>query len=118
MRIRLGRAIDRARVMLELQNHAAAEEHQQQELTMLWQRARILRTAITLSVLSALLAASLIIVLFISALLHLEIAIVVVMIFVGCLVAIIASLVYFIRDIEMSLHALKMEFAVRRMSTE
>ena len=111
---RLGRTIDRSRTLIESRNCASnGEERARQnlQLAILWRRAQLLRTAITLAAISVLLAALLIIVLFISAVLRLELASVVFTLFVGCLMMVIASLVYFIRDVNMSLHALELELA-------
>ena len=58
---------------------------------------------------SVLLAAVLIILLFLTALLKWELAIIIVAIFVACMGAVIASLIFFIRDIDMSLRALSLE---------
>src|SRR4051812_40790119 len=108
---RLGRTIDRSRILLAArgESHGGERERQEAQLEILWRRALLLRTAITLAAIAALLAAVLIIVLFVGVILKLEIAIVVITLFIGCLVAVIASLIYFIRDIEMSLRALAME---------
>ncbi len=46
---------------------------------------------------------------FIGAVLKLEIGFVVITLFVACLASLIGSLTYFIRDVNMSLHALEME---------
>ena len=111
---RIGRTIDRSRALIEARNRASNGElraRQNQQLAILWRRAQLLRTAITLAATSVLLAALLIIVLFVSVVLRLELAIVVITLFVGCLTMVIASLVYFIRDVNMSLYALEMEMA-------
>ncbi len=108
---RLGRTIDRSRLLIESKSRSTTPNHERhdEQLSILWRRAQLLRIAITLAGLSALLAAVLIIVLFVGALLKLEIAIVVVAIFVSCLAAVIASLIFFIRDIDLSLRALAAE---------
>lgn len=108
---RLGRAIDRARGMVESHHRAPTDERPRTEaqLDILWKRALLLRTAITLASISVLLAAVLIIVLFLTALLKVELAIIIVAIFVACMGAVIASLVFFIRDIDLSLRALSLE---------
>ena len=108
---RLGRTIDRAHVLLKERSDKEDERRQvhDAQLAILWQRARLLRTAIILAAVSALLAAILIIVLFVSVLLQLEIAMVVIVLFASCLISLIAALVFFIRDINMSLRALTME---------
>ncbi len=69
----------------------------------------MIRLGITLAALSALLAAALVIVLFVTALLHFEQAMLVCFIFIACMVSLFASLVAFICDINLSLHALKLE---------
>lgn len=110
---RLGRTIDRAREIVDVLNGEAEDApHDPRhvaQLEVLWRRAKILRTAITLAAISALLAALLIIVLFLCVLLKFEMALVVVAVFVGCLGSMIASLVFFIRDIDISLKALDLE---------
>ena len=71
---RLGRAIDRARQLKgELPNRT--EQDRQQvlaQVAIIYRRARVVRLSITLAALSALLASALIIVLFVTALLHSE----------------------------------------------
>jgi hypothetical protein len=108
---RLGRTIDRSRLLIEAKTRGSNQIHERhdEQLSILWRRAQLLRIAITLAGLSALLAAVLIIVLFVGALLKLEIAIAVVTIFISCLTAVIASLIVFIRDIDLSLRALALE---------
>jgi hypothetical protein len=108
---RLGRTIDRSRSLLEARSRQQVPDREPDnaQLDILWRRASLLRTAITLAAISALLATILIIALFIGVVLKLEIAVVVIAIFVGCLISLIGSLVYFICDIEMSLRALAME---------
>ena len=73
MNNRLGRTIDRSRVLIEIRNHATdsiSRARQHDQLEILWRRAQILRTAITLAVFCVLLVAILIIVVFIGALLE------------------------------------------------
>jgi hypothetical protein len=112
MNNRLGRTIDRSRVTIETRNRAtdpAVHSRQDEQLAILWRRAQLLRTAITLAAFCVLLVAILIIVVFIGAVLKLEIGFVVITLFVACLTSLIGSLAYFIRDVNMSLHALEME---------
>jgi Na+/melibiose symporter-like transporter len=116
MNNRLDRTIDRSRTLIVARNRAPNEEERarhHQQLAILGRRAKILQMAITLASISVLSAALLIIVLFTSAVLNLENAVVVIALFAGCLVALIASLIYFIREINMSLHALSLEIDVR-----
>ena len=108
---RLGRAIDRAR-QLKGELPKRTEQDRQQvlaQVAIIYRRARLIRLSITLAALSALLASALIIVLFLTALLHSEEAILVSIIFIACMASLLLSLVAFICDINMSLHALKLE---------
>jgi len=108
---RLGRVIDRARLLAEALRNAEAQERLRLEsqLKVLSRRARLVRLAIILAVLSVLLAAVLIIVLFLAALLRWEIGILVVIVFVGCMTSLIGSVIVFIADINLSLSALSLE---------
>jgi hypothetical protein len=108
---RLGRAIDRARQLkTELPRRTDAEREQvQAQVAIIYQRAKLIRMSITLAALSALLAAGLVVTLFLTALLQWQNGWPVSLIFIGCMVSLIASLVTFIRDINLSLRALKLE---------
>jgi hypothetical protein len=105
---RIGRVIDRARLVAD--ECEAAESGRRDvcytKLGILCQRARILRASIALAAFSVLLVAVLVILLFCGALLRLEIAGLIVALFVGCMCALIGSLVLFIRDVNLSLKAL------------
>src|SRR3990172_9109691 len=106
---RLGRAIDRARILsaeLTLASEASRSAIEGQ-LRILWRRARLIRAAITLVSMSALAAGILIIVLFFTALWQLETAWLIGALFVVCMVCLIASLIVFIHDINQSLAALR-----------
>ena len=108
---RLGRAIDRARLLKAELSHRTDEDRAQAlaQVAILYRRARMIRLSIILAALSALLASALIITLFVTALLHTEQAVLVSVIFIACMTALFASLVAFICDINLSLHALKLE---------
>ena len=69
---RLGRAIDRARQLkAELSKRSEAEREQlQEQVAIIYQRAKLIRMSITLAALSALLAAGLVVTLFVTALLQ------------------------------------------------
>src|SRR5262245_44395680 len=103
---RLGRTIDRSRHLSEARRRTT-DAHQRavqdEQLKILWRRAHILQIAITLAASSVLCAALLIITLFIGAVCRFEIAAVVIALFVSCLGCMIGSLIYFLRDINMSL---------------
>jgi hypothetical protein len=115
---RLGRAIDRARILVgNLQNTTEAKEEKTvAQLRILWGRARMIRLAIALASFSALTAAILIIVLFSTALWQIGSAGVIVALFMVCMVSLIGSLVIFIRDINQSLAALKLELVAAKVT--
>lgn len=108
---RLGRAIDRARILKrELGNLTGREREQvQAQVDIIYRRAKIIRSSILFAVTSALLAAVLVITLFLTAWLHWEHAWPAAIIFTVCLISLCVSLVQFIGDINLSLHALKLE---------
>jgi hypothetical protein len=108
---RLGRVIDRSRLLAEALRQAGGTDRARisAQLKILARRARLVRLAIILATVSALLAGILIIVLFLGALFQIEIGAIVVLLFVGCIGCLIASLVVFIGDINLSLSALRLE---------
>lgn len=108
---RLARTIDRSRQLLTMLKDCDEEDRRRYKLQLdiLWRRAHLLQTAIALIATSALLAALLVIVLFVSALLKFESAIVLSVLFMLCLGALIAAMIYFLRDINLTLHALALE---------
>jgi hypothetical protein len=108
---RLGRVIDRSRLLAESFRKAGPEDQPRlaAQLKILSRRAHLVRLAIILATLSMLLAAVLVIALFLAALLGIELGVVVVILFAGCMGSLIASLIVFILDINLSLAALKLE---------
>jgi uncharacterized membrane protein SirB2 len=108
---RLGRAIDRARILDEQFPQIAEAERSRKtaQLTILWRRARIIRFAITLASTSALCAALLIVVLFLTALFQFETAWLISTLFILCILTLVGSLLFFIHDVNRSLSALKLE---------
>jgi hypothetical protein len=116
---RLGRTIDRARILAK-ELLAAGENEQTRisaQLRVLWGRARLIRLAIALASMSALAAAILIIVLFFTALWQMETAWLISGLFIVCMACLIGSLIIFIHDINQSLAALKLELAADRKGT-
>jgi len=108
---RLGRAIDRARILVEnLPNTTETRRDKiAAQLQILWRRARLIRLAIALASVSALAAAILIIALFLTALWQIETSWIIVILFIVCMLCLIGSLALFIHDINQSLAALKLE---------
>ena len=111
---RLGRVIDRSRILVQDMRTCSESERATDaaQLKILVRRARIVRSAIALAAFSVLLAALLVISLFVGALLQLPIVGLLVALFVLCLVSLIVSLAFFISDINLSLKALWLEVRV------
>lgn len=110
---RFGRVIDRSRELVELVRRGNGDRQRSEaQLKILWDRARLLRTAIYLAGASALLAAGLVVAVFVGEAWSLEVATIVGGLFVGCLVALAASLVFFLRDLQQSLRALALELDI------
>jgi hypothetical protein len=110
---RFGRVIDRSRLVVrELRETPHSERPRLlQELRILAKRARLIRAGIICGVLSALLAALVTITIFAGALLRLDVAAAIVTIFAACMLSMITCLVFFISDINQSLHALWLEIS-------
>jgi hypothetical protein len=107
---RFGRVIDRSRLLCEvLHKSPELQAGRQAQLDILARRARLIRTAIALASMSALLAALLIITLFLAAWMQLTSPLPVVGLFMACLAALIGSLIFFLLDINLSLAALELE---------
>jgi uncharacterized membrane protein YgcG len=110
---RLGRLIDRSRLLSEARRNATETDRERVEaqIAVLSTRARYMRRAIVLAVVSLLFAAILIITLFLAAVLRWEAAAVVgvVLLFACCIISLIASLLAFLRDVNQSLTAIKLE---------
>jgi len=116
---RYGRAIDRSRHLCEsLRTSPDRHSARAKQLDVLLRRAKLIRASIALASGSVLLAALLIITLFLAALFKLELAALLVFLFVACLSCLIASLVIFILDINVSLAALKLEINSRNDSAD
>jgi hypothetical protein len=114
---RLGRAIDRARQIHELLAASAAPDHSRyrEELRILQKRAHLLRRAIILASVSILLAALLIMTLFLAAVLGWNVGWLILLLFMGCMGALIGSMLAFVQDVNQSLAALQLELDEPRM---
>lgn len=111
---RLGRAIDRSRGLTGELAKLTGHEYEQTfaQIKIIYRRARLLRLSITFATLSVLLVSVLIVTLFVAAWLHCDapwINGMICVLFIACMTALFVSLVAFIRDINLSLHALKLE---------
>jgi hypothetical protein len=115
---RLGRVIDRSRLIVEARRKAPETERERfsSQLEVLTRRALLVRSAIIYTSVSVLLAAILIIAEFLAALFKLEAGVIVILIFVGCMSSLVVSMIYFISDINLSLSALKLEISPEQTS--
>src|SRR5437879_5011934 len=88
---RFGRVIDRSRQLAHAPREAPQQRDQRilAQLQILARRARLLRLAISFATFSVLLAAILVICLFITALLHLEFVVLIAALFIVCLLSLI-----------------------------
>lgn len=112
---RFGRTIDRARELERARRTATGADVAtiEEQIAIIAGRGATLRRAIFLATVSVLLASVLIISLFVMALLQVEAAWLITVIFVACMLTLIAALIDSIRDINQSLHALKLELGQR-----
>lgn len=108
---RLGRVIDRGRSLARELPELSAQLHNQvnAQLVILSHRAGLLRSAITFATLSVLLAATLIIVLFVTAVFQIENAWMILLLFVSSMGSLIVSLILFLLDLNQSLIAFKLD---------
>ena len=108
---RFGRVIDRSRALADAVRKTPPAETTRltAQLAILSRRARLVRLSITFATWSMLLAALLIISLFLAVLLGIELGPFVTAMFIGCLSCLIASLVIGVKDINVSLTALQRE---------
>ena len=108
---RLGRIVDRSRVLsLELhkESHPNIDRIIPQQQILL-KRAKLVRHSILYAAVSVLFTTILIIDIFITALFKLKDAWLITVLFVCCMLSLMFSLIFFIKDINLSLEALKME---------
>ena len=108
---RFARTIDRMHVISDLKREANTTDlaRYDAQLDILWKRANLTRTAISLAAAAALLAAVMVIVIFGGALLQLHIVTTIVLLFAACMTSLSASLIYFLRDINLALNAVEVE---------
>ena len=109
---RIARVIDRSRELSKILRNDEADSgrHQvRQQLMILERRSQLLRRAIEFACISLLLAASLVIVLFFVVLMDIEAVMIITLIFISCMLSLIAALIFFLVDVHTSLSALKLE---------
>lgn len=118
---RMARIVDRTRVLAEAMPAAMPEDraHLESQLDIMWRRALLLRRAVTSNGLSMLVSCLLVVAIFASATLGLRLQVLMLVLFCASIFFLITSLVDFLRDIFVSLHALhlQVERARNRPST-
>jgi hypothetical protein len=108
---RFGRAIDRSRQLAGEMSDASGAERARlaSQVEILYRRAGFIRLSVVMAAICLLLVALLIIVLFLTALLKIEAGPVIAGLFMTCMASLIVSLGAFIKEIQLSLQALKLE---------
>jgi hypothetical protein len=109
---RLGRLIDRARLLHRERLSGPTAERQvllREQIGLIDRRAGILRWAITLAALTVLFVSIMILVLFLAALLELELGVPIVLLFALGQLSLIGAVVGFLREIALSLEAVRLE---------
>jgi len=104
---RLGRIVDRARVLDSQQQSAAARPALEAELRVLSHRARLIYRAIALSITCALSLCLTVTTLFVGSLLRLQLSTVIVLLFVTAMLSLIGALLTFFREIILATHHLR-----------
>ena len=106
---RLGRTIDRARVLEALLDTADAArlERMHGELSVLSRRAKLIYRAIALGVITALLICGVIAILFISAFTRVDVSLAVAALFVAAMAALISTLLLFLREVFLATRVLR-----------
>ena len=106
---RLSRVIDRARVLEERLEGAAAESlaASRADLAVLSRRAKLIGRAITLCTMTALLVCTMIAVLFLSAFLQFDAAIPVALLFIAAMLCFFLGLLWFLREIYLATKSLR-----------
>ncbi len=110
---RFGRVVDRARfIAKEIKGvDDRTKKKLKKQLSLLYRRANLLRTAILTSSISILLVALIIMVLFVEAILGIDAGLLIAFLFIVSIGSLIVSMIYFLRDLTLSLDALRMEIS-------
>jgi len=113
---RMARIVDRTRELAEMIPAADPEErrHLEDQLNIMWARSLMMRRAVTCNGLSMLLACLLVVALFGAGMFDWNMKVVVLGLFSASILMLTASLVDFLRDIYVSLRALKLQVARAR----
>jgi hypothetical protein len=113
---RFGRAVDRSRILSRELREATGPDRQRlaAQVDILYRRARLIRLSIALATTSVLLVSCLIMCLFLTTLLKLEVWRLLSALFICCLLSLVGALGAFLREINLSLGALKLELGYQK----
>lgn len=108
---RMARITDRTRLLAAQLRDGDPEQRQlaHSQLEIMWQRAKIVRLALTAATASMLMSSALIVVIFVSAVFRTDSSVVMLALFSAAILLLVAALIAFLRDIFVSLAALKLE---------
>jgi uncharacterized oligopeptide transporter (OPT) family protein len=108
---RMARIVDRTRAYASHLRKAEADERRRLEIQLehTWQRAKLVRLALTFATSSMLASSALVIAIFIGATLRMDLSGLMLVLFLSAIALLVASLVAFLRDIFVSLAALHLE---------
>jgi hypothetical protein len=108
---RMGRIVDRTRNLAGLMRQTSPEDrrHVEEQLLIMFRRAKIMRFSMTMVTSSMFISGLLVIVIFVSALSHIEIAALILGLFATSMVCLLAGLAAFLRDLFVSLNAVQVE---------
>jgi hypothetical protein len=117
---RMGRIVDRTRTLAEKVRTAASVDraHYETQLGILWRRAKLIRVAVTLAGLSMLISCVLVMAIFADASMARDFGAPLVVMFLGSVICLAAALIAFLRDVWMSLWALRLEVERARVKVE
>ena len=117
---RMGRIVDRTRGLADKVRTAGGEDraHFETQLGILWRRAKLIRIAVTLAGLSMLLSCLLVMAIFADVSMARDFGTPLVVVFLGSVICLAAALIAFLRDVWMSLWALRLEVERAQVKVE
>jgi VIT1/CCC1 family predicted Fe2+/Mn2+ transporter len=105
---RLARAVDRARSIEDrLENHVGDPKHLHRDLEVLARRARYLNSAISLSVISAVMVALVVVTLFANAFFEANLGLTIALLFVGAMLLLTGAFIAFFIEVRLATAALR-----------
>lgn len=116
---RMGRIVDRTRSLAGLLHQASDEDraHLEQQLLIMFRRAKIMRLSMTMVTSSMFVSGLLVVIIFVSALSRIQLDTVILGFFATSVACLLAGLAAFLRDLFVSLNAVQME-VVRAVGKE